>query len=82
MGDWEHSWGVKIVTLDNPGWDVEIDLNGTRYAEVQNRDLATEKNGDMDWMICRIRDGKFQGFGDPHKLGKIIQVFRKWIDEY
>ncbi|MFE2849501.1 Imm53 family immunity protein, partial [Streptomyces scopuliridis] len=19
-GDWEHEWGVKIATLDNPGW--------------------------------------------------------------
>jgi len=19
-GDWEHSYGVKIETLDNPGW--------------------------------------------------------------
>ncbi|GHB54781.1 hypothetical protein GCM10010331_48120 [Streptomyces xanthochromogenes] len=19
-GDWEHEWGIKIDTLDNPGW--------------------------------------------------------------
>lgn len=27
--DWEHSFGVKIDTLDNPGWTVEIDLRET-----------------------------------------------------
>jgi hypothetical protein len=26
---WEHSYGIKIDTLDNPGWEVVIDLAGT-----------------------------------------------------
>ncbi len=25
-GSWEHFYGIKIETLDNPGWAVEIDL--------------------------------------------------------
>ncbi len=25
-GDWEHSHGVSIATLDNPGWSIEINL--------------------------------------------------------
>jgi hypothetical protein len=28
-GNWEHEHGVKIDTLDNPGWSVVIDLEGT-----------------------------------------------------
>ncbi|MGW1432997.1 Imm53 family immunity protein [Streptomyces sp. NPDC002431] len=27
--DWEHEWGVRINTLDNPGWSVRIDLEDT-----------------------------------------------------
>ena len=27
--DWEHSYGVKIDTLDNPGWTLKIDLRET-----------------------------------------------------
>ncbi|MCX4862385.1 Imm53 family immunity protein [Streptomyces canus] len=27
--EWEHEWGVKIATLDNPGWTVTIDLEET-----------------------------------------------------
>jgi hypothetical protein len=29
-GDWEHSNGISIETLDNPGWSVKIDLSDTR----------------------------------------------------
>lgn len=31
-GEWEHFYGVKIETLDNPGWYIEIDLNDTTLA--------------------------------------------------
>jgi len=27
--DWEHLYGVKIDTLDNPGWSLRIELTGT-----------------------------------------------------
>ena len=33
-GDWEHSYGVKIGPLDNPGWLVQIDLTGTSLSNV------------------------------------------------
>jgi len=29
-GEWEHSYGIHIETLDNPGWRIKIDLRGTR----------------------------------------------------
>jgi hypothetical protein len=28
-GNWEHAWGIKIDTLDNPGWTVTIYLHDT-----------------------------------------------------
>src|SRR3954469_18783567 len=28
-GEWEHSYGISIQTLDNPGWRVKIDLHQT-----------------------------------------------------
>jgi hypothetical protein len=31
-GDWEHSYGAAVSTLDNPGWRVVIDLTGTALA--------------------------------------------------
>ena len=29
-GEWEHGYGVRIDTLDNPGWRVHIALHGTK----------------------------------------------------
>jgi hypothetical protein len=28
-GDWEHSYGIRIETLDNPGWAIRINLEDT-----------------------------------------------------
>lgn len=28
-GDWEHSYGIIIETIDNPGWSITIDLETT-----------------------------------------------------
>lgn len=29
--DWEHSYGLNIINLDNPGWAVTIDLEETPF---------------------------------------------------
>ena len=31
-GDWEHSYGFKLDTMDNPGWHWEFNLRDT-YSE-------------------------------------------------
>lgn len=77
-GRWEHSYGIKIDTLDNPGWRVEIDIAETdikdKYFEAVNKDIS-----DVDWIICRIQNGKFEGFGDVSKLFEILSIFKNWV---
>lgn len=78
-GLWEHLYGIKIETLDNPGWYINIDLRETDYANLQINDL-NQDNGDSDWIKCSITDGVFRGFGDTLKLNKIIQIFKGWVE--
>lgn len=78
-GGWEHSYGIKIETLDNPGWHVSIDLKETDYYNLQI-DKLNQDNGDNDWITCSITDGVFKGFGDNLKLDKIIQIFRNKVE--
>lgn len=78
-GIWEHSYGVTIETLDNPGWRVQIDLEGTSYQEVGPCEFDVQRS-DADWMRCRIEGKKFEGVGDPEKLEQILQVFAEWLD--
>ena len=77
-GDWEHTYGIKIDTLDNPGWSVEIDLAGTSL-EDELMDETSLERGEHDWFVCKVAAYKFKGFGGPQNLTDIIQVFKAWV---
>jgi hypothetical protein len=78
-GTREHSYGVSINTLDNPGWHVQIDLAGASYETLAPRKIGVDKD-DADWMRCWIEGKKFEGIGDPGKLGQILGVFAEWFN--
>ena len=46
-GDWEHGLGIRIESLDNPGWSVRIDLKGTNLdgRDGLGRKVRTESVG-------------------------------------
>lgn len=76
-GDWEHGDGVQVRNLDNPGWMVQIHLEGTALEGVPFpaiEDLEPE----TDWIKCWIEDNIFNGVGGPHKLEQILQSFLLW----
>ena len=78
-GTWEHTYGIRIDTLDNPGWHVQIDLAQTSYAKLIARQINVE-NSETDWLRCSIEEELFQGYGDPGKLEDILKVFKGWLD--
>jgi hypothetical protein len=73
-GDWEHSYGIVIETLDNPGWSVQIDLEETQLA-CRARPQVREQTSEEDWIHVEITDSKFVGAGDPTKLLTILAAF-------
>lgn len=77
--DWEHSYGVSIDTLDNPGWSVRIDLKGT---SLEGRGLARQQieRSESDWIHWWVADGKFEGAGGPQNLTDILLAFRTWAE--
>lgn len=70
---WEHSFGIKIETIDNPGWSVEIDLTDTQLQNVNFRQEAD--NGESDWFSIEVKNGTYRGVGDPNKLELILITF-------
>jgi hypothetical protein len=76
-GDWEHGYGVKIGTLDNPGWSVTIDLTDTDLADRPFTDVQRLEH-ESDWIHCRVTGGKFEGRGGPFMLEEILRVFLLW----
>lgn len=75
--DWEHMYGIRIETLDNPGWLVYIDIAETDL-EYRQFEPVNMYEDDNSWMEARVVEGRFRGVGDPSKLGFILEVFLNW----
>jgi hypothetical protein len=80
-GWWEHTFGVEISTLDNPGWRVKIEFSET---ELENKsfDKIFIDNGDNDWISCWVENNSFEGACDADKLIKVIEIFMNWAKQY
>ena len=77
--DWEHQFGVTIGTLDNPGWTITVDLEGT---DLEGRSFQTIERieSEQDWTECWVEGERFQGVGGPQKLEEILEVFLRWAN--
>jgi hypothetical protein len=80
-GEWEHVYGIKIDSLDNPGWWVKIDLAGTELEKV-SFDPCLERQSEVDWLDCKVKDKIFDGAGDPSKLETILALFLDWAEQH
>ncbi|MEQ9264016.1 MAG: immunity 53 family protein [Balneolaceae bacterium] len=78
-GDWEHSFGIKIETLDNPGWYITINLEETDFADKEINTGLIEKN-DSDWYFYKIEKSVFKASGDPTKLEFLLERFKEIIE--
>jgi hypothetical protein len=88
--DWEEEFGVTIDTLDNPGWSLTVDLDhtafeGRKFAPIYEGVPDGEQqfqggDGDTRWMVCRLEGPKFKAWGGPRDLGRMVRVFRTWIE--
>ena len=72
---WEHSYGIKIDTIDNPGWKLSVDLKGTLLEGVILENTSIERSDD-DWIHYKVIDNQFVGYGGPENLSELITIFR------
>ena len=81
--NWEHTYGIKIETLDNPGWRLLIDLIDT---QLEDKTFTVFERGDpdkgeTDWVFCKVEGGKFVAGGGVNNLPELIKVFVSWTRE-
>ena len=77
--EWEESYGIKIESLDNPGWSLEVNLVGTDL-EGRILDRQFTEKGEHEWMDARSDGQQFYAAGGPRDLGRIVAAFRAWAE--
>lgn len=79
-GDWEHSFGVQIDTLDNPGWWFTFDLQDTPLMGVTFERTSIERNA-SNWVQYESTGNKFEGACGVQNLSELITIFARWWEE-
>jgi hypothetical protein len=74
------STGIQIITDENFGWLVSIDLFDTAYEKKAFEDIFI-KQSDGNWFKCIKENEIFKGYGGQENLGNILNVFYSWITE-
>jgi len=76
--DWEHGDGITIETLDNPGWTVTINLDGTEVEGNTFRNVEDNYDHDTDWLRCWREHSTFRGVCGPSRLADVLRIFLDW----
>lgn len=83
--DWEHASGISIVSCDNPGWWVKIDVSATPLRKCVFTEIAEGVDAQRfplgsRWLSCRCEDGVWHGAGDETRLERILEIFLDWAE--
>jgi hypothetical protein len=77
--DDKKSIKIRIVTLDNPGWILTLELEGTMLGNNPFNEVDINRSKD-DWIQCDIKDNKFDGACGPLNLSEVLTIFREWAE--
>jgi hypothetical protein len=78
-GDWEHEVGIKIATLDNPGWSLNIRIEDTELWGVVV-DWTRVDEDDDSWLHWRSTGSMFEARCGPRDLGRALEAFHHFAD--
>jgi hypothetical protein len=76
--EWEHDNGVVVESLDNPGWQIRVDLAGTRWAG-RPFDVQQHDRGEHDWLRCWVDATQWHAAAGPCNLEEAVNVFLEWV---
>ncbi|MFB8419988.1 Imm53 family immunity protein [Streptomyces albidoflavus] len=80
-GDWEHSAGVKIESLDNPGWMIRLDIVGTSM-EGRTLDRVIVDNSEENWLHYWADGNSIQAASGPLLLAGAIKVILNQLSDW
>ena len=75
--EWEHNYGVVIGTLDNPGWQVSVDLIDTPLDTMPYERAEAHRTED-DWVVSWRSEQKWEAACGPLNLREALALFLAW----
>lgn len=76
-GDWEHDLGIRIETLDNPGWAVDVRLGDTEL-EGKSAEWHREEASESEWLHWRSTGDTFEARCGPGDLARALAAFQSF----
>jgi hypothetical protein len=76
-GDWEHQSRVEIGTLDNPGWQVRVNVSGTNL-DGRKFDRVKIERSDADWVQAWVEQNEWRAACGPLNLDEALSLFVSW----
>ena len=77
-GDWEHGDGIRLETIDNPGWSMRVSLEGTLLESVPFAMFEERYEHEREWLRCWVEEGYFHAAGGPQQLNRMLRIFLDW----
>lgn len=71
---WEHSFGIEIANIDNPGWKVKI-----TGATARNSAITDIDRSETDWITVKATETEFNGFGGPCNMQELLTLAVDWL---
>ncbi|EKO13451.1 Imm53 family immunity protein [Leptospira kirschneri] len=75
-GIWELENQIKIDTLDNPGWTIEIGLKSTQFENFELKPISIRNEDETNWYVYSIKNSVYDAGGDSSKLPVLIEIFQ------
>jgi len=76
--DWEHQNGVRLVTIDNPGWSLDVNLADTSIAGRTVEPTRIER-ADDNWVFYEAKGDLFRGRCGPENLTEMLAHFLAFV---
>ena len=73
-GDWEHSYGFTLETLDNPGWKLKI------TGENKKQPLNIKQEAGNEWLFITASEFEYIGYSSIGKLFCLLDKAIEWLE--
>lgn len=82
-GEWQHRYGIRLETLDNPGWLLTVDLvhtnlEGTTMDDVMEGCSPDGHPRSPRWIHCSVKENQFRGACDLLQVSRLFAVFQRF----